>query len=399
VTGRAGRVYVQRAAAVEGSMVVQVGGDLYVSEEGLSALWAAAETVPGECPYPGLDAFGPSQAKWFFGRERLTGDLLDLLDASLRAGRGGPVVVVGSSGAGKSSLLGAGLLKALRDGRLAAAGSDAWPILTITPGPTPLATLTATIGTCAAALAGARAGSPPGPPDSPAAWESAFAALRTSGADQAPQRVTVVVDQFEELFTADCADAERQAFLEGLAALAAPGPDGPTGLVVLGMRADFYGRATEYPVLRTALQFSQLVLGAMIPAEVSQAITRPARAAGLRLEGGLTERLMRDLGVGADGTAYEAGRLPLLAYALRATWQRRSSDRLTIAGYEATGGIGGAIAKAAEDVYAGLNADGQRMAQQLFPRLGPGGQRRADRGRDPRYPAPARPGAPVLAHR
>ena len=370
MTGPGGRVYVQRAAAAEGSMVVQVGGDLYVSEEGLSALWAAAEAVPGECPYPGLDAFGPSQAKWFFGRELLTGDLLDLLDASLRAGYGGPVVVVGPSGAGKSSLLGAGLLKALRDGRLAAAGSDAWPIVTITPGTTPLATLTATIGTCAAALAGVGAASPPGPADSPDAWESAFAALRTAlrtgDTDEALQRVTVVVDQFEELFTADCDDAGRQAFLDALAALAAPGPDGPVGLVVLGMRADFYGRAAEYPVLRTALQSRQLVLGAMAPAEVTQAITRPARATGLGLEGGLTERLMRDLGVGADGIAYEAGRLPLLAYALRATWQRRSGNRLTVAGYEATGGIGGAIAKAAEDAYTGLDASGQRTAQQLF---------------------------------
>jgi WD40 repeat protein len=329
VTGKVGRVYVQRAAATEGSMVVQVGGDLYVSEEGLYALWAAAETVPGECPYPGLDAFGPSQARWFFGRELLTGDLLDLLDAFLRAGYGGPVVVVGPSGAGKSSLLGAGLMKALQDGRLAAAGSNAWPILTITPGKTPLATLTATIRTCAAALTGAGVGSPPGPAGSPVAWESAFAtlraALRSRSAYQAPLRVTVVVDQFEEFFTADRDDAGRQAFLEALAALAAPGLDGPVGLVVLGMRADFYGRAAEYPLLRRALQSGQLVLGAMTPAEVAQAITWPARAAGLRLEAGLT-----------------------------------------VAGYEATGGIGGAIAKAADDVYTGLDADGQRTAQQLF---------------------------------
>jgi len=129
------------------------------------------------------------------------------------------------------------------------------------------------------------------------------------------------------------------------------------------MRADFYARAVDYLVLRGALQTRQLVIGAMTPAEVTHAITRPARAAGLRLEGGLTERLLRDLGAGADGTGYEAGRLPLLAYALRATWQRRSGNRLTIVGYEA---IGGAIAKAAEDVYTGLDASGQRTARQLF---------------------------------
>jgi len=287
------RVYVQHAAAVEGSMVVQVGGDLYVSEEGLSALWTQAGAEPGECPYPGLDAFGPGQAQWFFGREALTGDLLGLLDAQLRAGPGGPVVVVGPSGAGKSSLLRAGLLKALQDGRLGA-GSAAWPVLTITPGPAPLAALTGTINTCAAALAGATAGSLPSPngAGSGMPWQAAVANLRTalhwSRSDHSPLRVTVVVDQFEELFTADCDDAERRAFLDALAAVAARMPEGPSGLVVLGMRADFYSRAAGYPVLRAALQASQLVIGAMAPAEVGQAIARPARAVGLRLEGGLT---------------------------------------------------------------------------------------------------------------
>ena len=175
-----------------------------------------------------------------------------------------------------------------------------------------------------------------------------------------------MTDQFEELFTAGCGETERQVFLDALTAITAPAPDGPLGLVVLGMRADFYARATEHAVLRAALQTHQLVIGAMTQAELTQAIGHPARAAGLRLEGGLTERLIRDLGVGADGTGYEAGRLPLLAYALRASWQRRNGNRLTIAGYEASGSIGGAIAQAAEDVYTQLDASGQRTARQLF---------------------------------
>ena len=361
----------QQASAAEGSTVVQVGGNLYVSEEGLSAFWEPVATTPGECPYPGLEAFGLAQAKWFFGRERLTGDLVDILERALRAGRGGPVTVVGPSGAGKSSVLGAGLLKALRDGRLTAAGSDGWPMLTLTPGATPVRTLAKALNKCAAALSGRDAAG-----DLPETWEPALARLRdalrpagdtaTGPADGSARRVVLVADQFEELFTAGCPEAELTSFLDALAALAAPGPGGPLGVVVLGMRADFYVRATGYPVLRDALQSAQLVLGAMTTAEVTEAITRPARLVGLRLDGGLAERLLRDLGAGADGGSYEAGRLPLLAYALQATWQRRSGNRLTIAAYEQTGGIGGAIAKAAEDVYNSLDPSRQQVARQLF---------------------------------
>ncbi len=357
----------QLATAAAGSIVIQVGGDLYASDETLEEFWRPAETTPSECPYPGLDAFGLAQAKWFFGRERLTGDLIDLLDRALRGRNGGPVVVVGPSGAGKSSLLGAGLLKALRDGRLGLPGAEDWPVLKLTPGATPMRTLALAAQQCAAAVRGLEP-----PTGTSPAWDEAFTLLRnavggTGGAgDGAARRVLVVADQFEELFTADCDEREVASFIDALAAIAAPGPGGPVGVVVLGMRADFYARATDYPALRSALQSAQLVLGAMSSAEVTEAITRPARVAGLRLEPGLTERLLRDLGAGVDGTGYEAGRLPLLAYALRATWQRRTGNRLTIAAYEKTGGIGEGIARAAEDVYATLDEHRRPIARQLL---------------------------------
>lgn len=92
--------------------------------------------------------------------------------------------------------------------------------------------------------------------------------------------------------------------------------------------------------------------------------------AGLRLDDGLVERLLGDLGVeeanAAGAGVYEAGRLPLLSHALRATWQRRDGDRMTIAGYEAAGGISGAIAKTADDIYLRLDEAGARAARQLF---------------------------------
>ena len=247
------------------------------------------------------------------------------------------MLVVGPSGAGKSSLLGAGLLTALGEGRLPAAGAESWPRVLVTPGAHPLQTLREALATCARA--------------------------RDDVA-----RAVVVVDQLEEIFTACRDEAERSAFLAELAGLASAesrGGNGPAAVIVLGLRADFYAQATGYPVLRAAMQSRQVVLGAMSPAEVLQAITLPARAAGLSLDDGLAERLLRDLGVDEAG-GYEPGRLPLLAHALRATWQRRDGDRLTIAGYEATGGIHGAIAKTAEDVYARLDDAGQRVARRVF---------------------------------
>jgi WD40 repeat protein len=330
-------------------VVIQVGGDLYLSDAGLSDLWAPRQaTTPGECPYPGLDAFGPSQAKWFYGRENVTGDLLRYLDQMARGGPGGPLLVVAPSGTGKSSLLGAGLLTALAEGRLAAAGSATWPRVMITPGPRPGKTLRAAL--------------------------EALAGNQTVSSDA---RIVLVIDQLEEIFTLCESEAERAAFLDEVGTLAADAGPG-SALVVLGMRADFYARATAYPVLRQAMQSRQVVLGAMTAAEVRQAIVRPARAVGLTLEAGLVERLLHDLGVDESGDpagdtsestragGYEPGRLPLLAHALRATWQRREGNRLTIAGYLATGGIAGAIAQTAEDVYAMLGEPGQAAARPVF---------------------------------
>src|SRR5450756_2285747 len=152
-----GDVSVQVAVAADASVVIQVGRDLYLSDERLRALWTPGGTTPGECLFPGLDAFGPGQERWFSGREEVTGHLLVMLDGVVRAGSGGPLLVVGPSGAGKSSLLGAGLLAALGDGRLPAAESSSWPRLVITPGAHPLRTLREALAASARAEGGAAA--------------------------------------------------------------------------------------------------------------------------------------------------------------------------------------------------------------------------------------------------
>ncbi|HSZ30685.1 MAG TPA: WD40 repeat domain-containing protein, partial [Pseudonocardiaceae bacterium] len=321
-----------------------------------------------ECPYPGLASFERTQARWFFGRDQLTAKLITRLDARLRTG--GVQVVVAPSGAGKSSLLRAGLLPKLEDGALP--GSRRWPTIVFTPTAHPLAALATQI----AALTGA----------DPATLTGQLAAdsrrcvevLRGHlGHQDGETHVVVIVDQFEELFTLCADERQRRTFIDSLTQLASPrsGTDAdahPLGLVVVAVRADFYAPCANDPDLRAALEDNPLVVGPMSDTELREAILYPAREVGLDVEPGLVELLLRDLAGTADTsgvTSYEAGRLPLLAHALRATWQQRHGHTLTVEGYRSTGGIHDAVATTAESVFTGLDPAGQHAARTLFLRL------------------------------
>ncbi|NUT93564.1 MAG: hypothetical protein HOY78_16255 [Saccharothrix sp.] len=321
----AGRVD-QRAEASGQARVFQAGRDVYHAErdqhvyfgDGPHGRRRTSGPVVGDCPYPGLAAFDVEQARWFFGRDGLVAELVDRLDR--RSTTGGVQLVVAPSGAGKSSLLRAGLLPALD--RSALPGSNRWSRAVFTPTAEPLAALERHV--------------------------------------TGDERI-VVVDQFEEVFTLCADDAERREFVAALGAVA------DDALVVVGVRADFYAACVDHPVLRAALQDAPLVVGAMTEDQLREAILHPARDVGLEVEPGLVELLLGELG--ATGSGYEAGRLPLLAHALRACWQQRSGATLTVQGYRDTGGIAGAIAVTAERVYTALDDDGRRRARSLFLRL------------------------------
>ncbi|MFI9202304.1 helix-turn-helix domain-containing protein [Streptomyces sp. NPDC053048] len=347
------------------------------------------------CPYRGLTAFGTAEAGWFFGRERATAALVHRLTERLDGS--GPTAVVAASGTGKSSLLQAGLVPALRRGVLPVNGSSRWPVLVMRPGERPLEELTARVaeatgaGTDAARL---REALDEGPRAFAGAVHTALndgrrderagagtlrrrGGGRTPGAE--PVRLVLVVDQFEEVFTL-CPDArEHTAFVRALHALAT-GPavaggrhGGSAALVVLGMRADFYGRCLAFPELAAALRDGQLPLEPMRPREIRDAVVRPARAVGLELEPGLVEIVLRDLGAEAcgegHGDGHEPGALPLLSHALLATWQRRRERTLTVEGYQQAGGIAGAVAATAERAYARLSPDRQEAARSLLLHL------------------------------
>ncbi|MEU4350259.1 helix-turn-helix domain-containing protein [Streptomyces sp. NPDC023838] len=325
----------------------------------------SGETDPQEaqCPYRGLAAYGPQDAEWFFGRDGATAELVGRL--AERVGQG-PLAVVAPSGAGKSSLLQAGLLPALRRGALPVAGSAAWPAVVCTPTAHPLKELVR----CTVDLLGQA-----GDGLTPEALAERPRALLDAVRDaHGHPGLVLVVDQFEEAFTL-CADArERRAFVAVLHALATgAGGQRPTGVpvpaeaaVVLGVRADFFGHCLDHPELAEAFTHGLFALAPMSDAELRAAVTGPTERAGLVLEPGLAELLLRDL---RSGPAASPGSLPLLGHALLATWQQRSGRTLTVAGYETTGGIHGAVARTAESVFTRLDPAEQRMARHLLVRL------------------------------
>ncbi|MEU7598348.1 helix-turn-helix domain-containing protein [Streptomyces sp. NPDC039022] len=371
--------------------------DAALAADGALTRLLSARTPGDRCPYPGLAAYTAEDAPWFFGRERATAALVGRLAERLEAA--GPLVVAAPSGAGKSSLLRAGLLPALRAGALP--GSRHWAVRVLTPGPHPLTGLAAALAGPGAAApnpdtvrsAGASTGTgtatgtaevsaAPGPPPArldPAADEGRSAEALADVLADAPgrcpaavraalgahPRLVLVVDQFEEVFTA-CEDPrERRAFV---AALCAAARDAPCA-VVLCVRADFYGQCLDHPPLAPALSAGIFALRPMSVPEVRAAIVRPAREAGLELEPGLEELLLSDLGLHEDDGPVIGGALPLLAHALLGTWQQRTGRTLTVAGYRLTGGLHGAVATTAERVHATLDPAERRAARQVLLRL------------------------------
>ncbi|MFD0690149.1 nSTAND1 domain-containing NTPase [Actinomadura fibrosa] len=277
-------------------------------------------TAPGArlSPYPGLAAFEEEDADRFFGRESLVTDLVEQL------GQSRFVAVVGPSGSGKSSLLRAGVIPAVRAGLR----PDEGPVscVSLTPGSAPMAALKA--------------------------------ALAADG-PEAPDERLVVVDQFEEVFTL-CGDpADRAAFIDALL------PDehaDPPMRVMIALRGDYYGHCAGYRRLAAALRAASVLVAPMTAAELREAIVKPAAREDVTAQPALVATVIAEAGD-------EPGMLPLVSHALRETWLRRRGKALTLDAYQAAGGIHGAIARTAEELYESLS-DGQRdLTRRLLLRL------------------------------
>jgi WD40 repeat protein/class 3 adenylate cyclase len=282
---------------------------------------AELESVAAEgvvvCPFKGLASFDVDDAGVFFGRERLVAEMVARLTGAPLMG------IVGPSGSGKSSVLRAGLLAALAAGVLP--GSERWALALLRPGGHPMR------------------------------------ALDHAVAEASPRgRLVIAVDQFEEAFTACGDESERAAFVDALVGSARDSRR--RTLVLVAVRADFYGRCAAYPELSRLLGANHVLVGSMGRDELRRAIELPARRAGLRVEPELVDAVIADV----EG---ERGGLPLLSTSLLELWQRRDGRMLRLSAYEQVGGVHGAVARLAESAYERLEPAQRDVARQILLRL------------------------------
>lgn len=322
----------------------------------------SAVPMPTGPPYRGLWPYREDQTALFFGRERAVEALLGRASDCMQSS--GIVVVTGASGAGKSSLLQAGLIPAIAKGDFPVEGSQEWPRLVMTPGATPLDALATRLASCGGPDAVATRRAIENDPE--LAHLLVRQRLPESKGDVAA-RLILVIDQFEELFT--LADrTERQTFITAVMSIA-NGGTAAAGLVVLGLRGDFVDRCATYTELVPVLQDCAFVVGPMTREEMRQTITGPAEAAGLAIDKGLPDDILDDLRSTSDGSGFGPAELPLVSQTMLMLWEQRDAGWLTRRAYSALGGVSDAVRSSAEEVYSQLSEEQREVAAHLFRRM------------------------------
>lgn len=320
-----------------------------ISDEYTTSQVSSVNPEPPDNPYKGLHAFQENDAADFFGRDELVERLLDRLSEV------GPMTrflaLVGPSGCGKSSVVQAGLVPALRQGKLSAFKNGY--IAQITPSSHPLEELEIELQRLVSNA-----------PSSllPQLREDERGLLRAVRRvlPNKESRLLLVIDQFEELFTLVENPAERQQFLDSL--LAAVTGDHSPLFVVVTLRADFYDRPLLYTGFGELMRQRTEVVLPLTVIELEQAISRPAVRAGVALEAGLVVAMVA-------AANQQPGELPLLQYALTELFDYVQGRAMTLEAYRAVGGMLGALTRRADSLCDALDSQGQETIRQLFLRL------------------------------
>ncbi len=319
------------------------------------------ETLATICPYRGLQYFREEDAAFFFGRTEAIGQLVGAIEKHRL------VAVVGASGSGKSSVVRAGLVPELRKSH-----ECVWEVVTIVPTDRPLHALAA--------------GLMPILEQDMSETDRLIETNKLADAllqktvklrdiveqillkQPGTERLLLIVDQWEELFTLCHEDRSRWCFIDNVLDATAA-----TRLsVVLTLRGDFFGRAiTNYRPLSDRVQGAQVNVGPMNKEELRLAIVEPARQVGLTFESGLVDLIL-------EQAADEPGHLPLLEFVLRQLWDHRRGGELHHEAYREIGQLEGAIARKAESLYQNASEEDQRRMQQIFFRLVRPGEGEAD---------------------
>ena len=311
-----------------------------------------AKPFDGRCPYKGLDVFEEEDAELFFGREKLVDDLVSRVKESRT------VFVTGPSGSGKSSLVRAGLIHALKQGTIK--GSERWLYATMKPGRDPLESL---------ATAFSRLKSPElgnyfrkNVSKVKVLDECAESALT----DNKNQRLVLFIDQFEEVFTQISKEKEedRVAFLN-LLTHAATIENGRV-IILFSMRSDFVSNCATYPQLNALLNQQFVQIGAMQPEELVSAIAQPALRVGLRIDPDLIAQIINEM-------KGEPGALPLMQFALKDLFdsqhEKSGVPALILNDYLQRGGIHKALERHADDSFSKLSKNEQELARSIFSGL------------------------------
>src|SRR5271166_5580731 len=328
-----------------------------------------AAIAVGECPYLGLKTFQPDDAPLFFGRAAKIQELVDRLRNNFGTSKEERfLALIGASGSGKSSLALAGLIPTIQRGELPE--SARWPLVRCRPGARPWESLQIALSTnrqIALHMAALPALIIRPEDEQRRLHLTAQLALHDQPENQ---RLFIVIDQFEEIFTLCNDEGARSQLIDNV--LYATNIAGGRTIVVLTMRADFYGQCASYPGLRAAIADHQSLIGPLSEEELREAIESPAQLAGGELEPGLMELLLADM-------KGQAGALPFLEHALFKLWEMRDGRRLTAKAYTEMGRLGGALDAHAEEFFTKtLSVEEQSLCRQLLVDLVHPGEGAAD---------------------